>query len=202
MPGGSSQAGLMVMLAEPGIEKGTARVNLVEWASTKIKRIVRSSMGAEVSAATTAFEHGDFTRAALAEMLLRDFQLRFWRKGAGIWRQLSVLDARCAFDSLNSDLLPTDRRVAIDVAVLKEALTDEEVNGFVKWVPGPQMVCDGLTKGHPNPVLQEVMERGLWSLKEDPSLVPLRAEARERQKVSKAKIKAEIEEEAQARLKS
>ena len=156
-------------------------------------------MAAEVSTATTAFEHGDFVRACLAEMVLGAFVLKQWRKFAATWKQLTVLDAKCAYDSLNSDLLPTDRRVAIDIAVLKEALTDEDVRGFIKWVPGPQMICDGLTKGHPNPILMEVMAKGEWSLKEDPSLVGIRAEARVRQKASKAKGKAEQEATAKER---
>ena len=61
------------------------------------------------------------------------------------------------------------------------------------------MICDGLTKGHPNPILLDVMAKGVWSLKEDPSLIGIRAEARERQKVSKAKGKAEREASAKER---
>ena len=156
-------------------------------------------MGAEVSAATTAFEHGDFVRVCLAELSQHDFQLRMWRKSAAQWRQFSVIDAKCAYDSVNSELLPSDRRIAIDVAVLREALLDPETNGFMRWVPGPQMLADGLTKMQPNEILDNVMKDGIWSLKEDPELIKVRAEARERQKKSKAKLKAKRTEEAVAR---
>jgi hypothetical protein len=125
MPGGSSQQGLVVAIAEPAILDGVGRLNLLEWSSTKVKRVARSSMAAEVSAATTAFEHGDIVRVVLAEMLQPDFELRLWRNCVGAWRQFSVVDAKCAFDSVNSDLLPSDKRVAIDVAVLREAIINE-----------------------------------------------------------------------------
>ena len=180
MPGGASQQGLMVGIAEPSMLHGIGRVNLLEWSSTKIKRVVRSSMAAEVSAATSAFEHGDFVRVALAEMLQPDFELRMWRKCAAMWRQFSVIDAKCAYDSVNSALLPSDKRVAIDVAVLREALLEPEANSFMKWVPGPQMVSDSLTKLHGNDVLDAIMRDGTWSLVEN----------EERRKESKVRCKA------------
>ncbi len=100
---------------------------------------------------------------------------------------VAVLDAKCAFDSMQCELLPTDRRTAIDIAVLKESLHDEEVKGFLRWVPGPQMICDALTKPHPNQAMTDAMEKGIWSLREDESFIALRAQQRERQKVSRLK---------------
>ncbi len=187
--------GLMVAIAEGNILHQASRINLLEWASAKIKRVVRISMGVGVSAATTAFEHGDFVRVMLAEMWQHDFELRMWRRAASVWRQFSVIDAKCAYDSVNSELLPSDRRVAIDVAVLREALLEPEAHGFMRLVPGPQMLADALTKLLPNGVLDAVMQDGLWSLKEDPVLAGYRAEAREHQKKSKAKLKLERAEE-------
>jgi hypothetical protein len=152
-------------------------------------------MAAEVSAATTAFEHGDIVRVVLAAMLQPDFELRLWRNCVGAWRQFSVVDAKCAFDSVNSDLLPSDKRVAIDVAVLREALLEPESNSYMRWVPGPQMVSDGLTKLQGNGVLEAIMNEGTWSLVENEELVALRAEARIRQKESKARLKIRRVEE-------
>ena len=93
-------------------------------------------MAAEVSAASAAYEHTDFVRAAWAELVLSRAPLCHWRVEAAKWRLLLVLDARCAYDSLNSDHLPTDRKVALDVAVLREALTEEGANLWVRCVPG------------------------------------------------------------------
>ena len=58
-PGGHSQGGVVVGLADASILEGQAKICIVEAASMKIQRIVRCSMSAEVSMAATAFEHGD-----------------------------------------------------------------------------------------------------------------------------------------------
>ncbi len=64
--------------AMPGGASGrAANICHVEWFSTVIKGLARSTTGAEVSSATTAFEHGDFVRKALAEPTTRGFHLRF-----------------------------------------------------------------------------------------------------------------------------
>ena len=42
----------------------------------KIQRVVRRSMSAKVSMAATAFEHGDFIRAALSEIMHGRFVLK------------------------------------------------------------------------------------------------------------------------------
>ena len=51
------------------------------------------------------------------------------------------------------------------------------------------MVCDGLTKPHPNQALEIAYQQGVWCLKEDESFQQVRALARERQKVSKKNLK-------------
>ncbi len=122
MPGGASQGGLIIAMAEPSILRGTARLSMVDVSSSKIQRVVRASMGAELSNAATAYEHGDYVRAVLSEMTNPEFKLKQWRKGASTWKQVLVIDAKCGYDSLNSDLMPSDRRTAIGVAVLRESL--------------------------------------------------------------------------------
>ena len=62
MPAGASHGGTMVMFAEPAILSGPGAVCIMEANSTKIHRVVRCSMSAEVSSLATAFEHGDYVR--------------------------------------------------------------------------------------------------------------------------------------------
>ena len=160
MPGGASQGGLVIALAEPGILRGVARLTMVDTSSSKIQRVVRASIGAEINNAATAYEHGDYVRAVLAEMTNAEFKLKQWRKGASALRQVLVIDAKCGYDSLNSDLTPSDRRPAIDVAVLRKSLTAPDGNSFVRWVPGREMLCDDLTKINGDGVLAKVRRPG------------------------------------------
>ena len=176
-PGGHSQGGLVICLADASILTGEAKLCVVEAASMKIQRIVRCSMSAEVSMCATAFEHGDFVRAALAEMLHRDFQLRHWKLWASKWPHYLVLDAKTGFDVLTNESQTTDRKIQIDLAVLKQALMEDATNAFVKWVPGHHMVADAMTKWYGNGALIRALTEGVWSLKDTEEANGLRREA-------------------------
>ena len=187
-PGGYSQGGLLVALAEPEILEGEAQLVVVEAASMKIQRVVRCSMSAEVSMAATAFEHGDFIRAALSEIIHGKFVLKDWKLWANRWRHFLVIDAKTGFDVLTSESQTSDRKVQIDLAVLKQALLEDRSNAFARWVPGHHMISDGLTKWFGNKALQRALIEGLWSLKDTDEAIGLRqvaADQRRRLKINR-----------------
>ncbi|CAE7238450.1 TY4B-J, partial [Symbiodinium sp. CCMP2456] len=133
MPGGHSQSGVLVLMASPKVLTGTAPVCALEGSSGKIQRIVRCSMSAEVSSLATCFEHGDFVRAVFCELVDHKFQLRRWKLSVSRWPHYLVTDAKTGYDALNNDTLPTDRKVAIDVAVLRQAIVEDDTRCFVRW---------------------------------------------------------------------
>ena len=180
MPGGGSQGGNLVLLAAPGILNGVAPVCIVEGNSTKIHRVVRCSMSAEISALATAFEHGDFVRAVYAELVDHRFELKDWKLHVTRFQHILATDARTGYDALNSEVVPSDRKIAIDVAVLRQAVAEEASQCFVRWVPGTEMPGDGLTKWAHNKVLLKVMSEGKWSLVDNPEAQNLRRVAAER----------------------
>ncbi|CAE7943704.1 unnamed protein product [Symbiodinium necroappetens] len=94
MPGGHSQAGLLILLASPDILKGEAPVCAIEGTSSKIQRVVRCSMSAEVSALATCFEHGDFVRAVFCELIDHRFDLKRWKLSVSRWPHYLVTDNR------------------------------------------------------------------------------------------------------------
>ena len=186
-PGGYSQGGLVIGLADEQILDGEAKICIIEAASMKIQRVVRCSMSAEVSMAATAFEHGDFVRAALSEMLFSDFQLKDWKQWANRWRHFLVIDAKTGFDVLNNESQTSDRKIQIDLAVLKQALTEETANAFTRWVPGHHIISDTMTKWYGNGALALALTRGMWSLKDTEEACELRREAsKKRQQYKKA----------------
>ena len=103
MPGGGSQGGNLVLLAAPGILNRVAPVCIVEGNSTKIHRVVRCSMSAEISALATAFEHGDFVRAVYAELVDHRFELKDWKLHVTRFQHILATDARTGYDALNSE---------------------------------------------------------------------------------------------------
>ena len=180
MPRSGSQAGYGVVLAAPGILEGTAPAVLAESVSARIKRVVRSSMAAEMCAASLAMEHTEFARAAWAELLLPAFELRAWRFWAAQWRLLLVIDAKTGFDVLEGEAAPSDHRVALDSAAMKEALEAPDGAAGVRWVPGPQHFADGLTKLNHNGMLESLLGGEGWSLREDAQFREQRASRRRR----------------------
>ena len=164
MPNGGSQGGTMVMFADPAVLQGSGAVCIMEASSTKIQRVVRCSMSAEVSSLATAFEHGDYVRAVFAELIDPNFRIERWKLSASKWRHLLVTDAKTGYDAVSSEVLPSDRKIAIEVGVLRQGLLEPDTRNFIRWVPGSEMPGDGLTKWAHNHVLTRVMQEGQWSL--------------------------------------
>eukprot|EP00435_Cladocopium_sp_Y103_P053936 s805_g17.t1 len=181
-PQGGSQGGVTCILAHPSILEGDAPAAIVEAQSMKIQRVVRCSMSAELSMAAEAFEHGDYIRAVLAELTNSHFELRRWKWYASRWRHYIVIDAKTGYDVLNSECMTPDRKIMIDASVLREALMEEGSENYVRWIPGKEMVSDGLTKWLDNHVLAKVMMEGRWQLVDTPAAQKLRAEAAERKR--------------------
>ena len=191
MPGGKSQQGWIVAIANPKIKVEASSLNLAEWQSTSCKRIVRSSMAVEASAASVGFEHGEYVRALLAEIVFEDFTVRRWAHFIQQWELALVLDAKTAFDTLRTESLPQDRRTALDLLAVKESLLDSESRSICRWLPGPQQIADSMTKDKSNHILEDCMASNQWCLCEDPEWQATRARQRANQKVYKDKVRAE-----------
>ncbi|CAE7240505.1 TY4B-J, partial [Symbiodinium sp. CCMP2592] len=132
MPGGHSQGGNLVLFANPEVLSGVGRICILEGNSTKIHRVVRCSMSAEISSMTTSYEHGDFVRAAFVELVCPDFKLADWKRYVSRWRHVLTTDAKTGYDAISSEAMPADRKIAIDVAVLRQAVLEENSGAFVR----------------------------------------------------------------------
>ena len=65
----SSTSGHLIFGAHPNILHGhTVQVSILGWSSKKIRRKVRSSLGAEASAMSTGLEHCDLVRVMFGEL--------------------------------------------------------------------------------------------------------------------------------------
>ena len=190
-PNGGSQGGMLIALAHPNIQHGEAKMAVIEAQSSRLQRVVRCSMAAELSAAASAFEHGDYVRAVLAEVVQRDFQLRAWKIAASMWRHVMVLDAKVAYDAIASEVAPTDRKLIVDIAILRETLEDVDGNSFLRWVPGREIPGDGLTKWFGNGALEKVLTLGVWTLCDTPLAAELRRRVAERKRQLKGQQKGQ-----------
>ena len=172
----------MIGIANPLIQVGVAKVAFLECQSSRLQRVVRCSMSAELSMAATAYEHCDYLRAVFAEVMRPQFRLSQWKFHASHWRSILVMDAKVAYGALNSETAPTDRKLIVDIAVLREALEDPAESGFVRWVPGKEIPSDGLTKWYGNGSLERVLCEGQWSLMDTETAAQLRRQVAERKR--------------------
>ena len=177
MPKGRSQGGMVLLVANPKVLEGEAPVNILAFHSGLLKRVVRSSLAAEVSQAAMAMEEADFLRALMAEALEKNFSLKTWLQSVARWRQVAVMDSKTGYDLLNGTSLGEDKRLAIDVASMRQALHEDGGSRMVRWVPGEEILADDLTKLVGNQKLVAVMEDGMWALKDTEEAKRLRADA-------------------------
>ena len=121
--------------------------HVIDWKSSKLPRVTRSSLGAEAQAAGQAEDSVDFIcrfweclkdpDATLAEILERPSSLS----------PVLVTDAKALYDSFHRDGFGTgltDRRTALEVKVIKEGL--QSLGGSLRWHSSERQFADGLTK--------------------------------------------------------
>ena len=157
--------------------KGFGKANLIHWKSSKIQRIVNSTLAAEAQSLSKGLIELAWTITVFNEIINPSFELKNWedeikrrrlhvltksnaeerlRKG------LSVVDAKSLFDHLVKETIGTaaDRRTAIEMQVIRQSLA--ETGTQVKWVPHTRMTMDCLTKRHGNRVpLIEFLDTGV-----------------------------------------
>ena len=136
MPKGRSQGGMMVLVANQEILEGPSEVTCLLYRSAVLKRVVRSSLAAEISQAAETLDQCEYVRAMMAEIWDANFTLQQWRWSASQWPEVLVLDSKTGYDILNNINNGEDKRLAIDIAILKETLYEPESNRWIRWVPG------------------------------------------------------------------
>ena len=145
---GESQGGLILCLCESKVlrqEEGICWV--IEWASKKLRRVVRSSTAAETLAAQNGLDCIEFAQAFIQECLngMSPREFRTWtpEETSGL-----VIDSKSLYDALTrsacSTALAIEKRLAIDSAIARASLQERNIVPF--WTNNLQMVADPLTK--------------------------------------------------------
>ncbi len=144
----SSQGGYIVMLVPESTFHGTeTEYHVLDWKSSKLPRVARSSLGAEAQAAGQATDSVDFIckfwdhiqhpNLTLEQLLRRPCDLR----------PILITDAKALYDSYfreGSTSSITDKRIGLEVQVMKERL--QALGGTMKWISSERQFADSLTK--------------------------------------------------------
>ena len=162
---GKSQLGQIHFITNTGVEHRPQPGAVIDFASSKSTRVVRSSMAAEAASMSQAIDRHLYARLLIQMLQQGSFKLsEDWRKDLTVQGYM-VTDARSLYDHLRTTgQVPSERQTMLDLMVTREML--EASTFHLKWVPTYRQYADGLTKRMVNPLWNEFSEKGVLSLKE------------------------------------
>lgn len=183
--GASQGAYGVVCYDEELCEKGYGRANLIHWKSSKIHRVVSSTLAAETQSLSRGLSELAWSVTVFNEMINPKFKLEDWEKevkqrrlqalarsdcSEGLRKTLGVVDAKSLFDHLVKETIGSteDRRTAIEMQVIRQSLA--ELAAQIKWIPHCRMTMDCLTKrrGNREPLL-ELLRTGVLDFRSERS---------------------------------
>ena len=134
------------MLTDRSVTHQPTVGNLVEYESTTIQRVVRSTMAAESAALSKAFDRQLYLRLMVETILYDQPEIHDtdWRVGLRV-PGILVTDAKSLYDNLQKEgSLPTERQTLLDVLVAKDLVERKCIT--VRWLPNAHQFADFLTK--------------------------------------------------------
>ena len=143
---GGSQGGHVVFLSD-----GTNSCPIA-WQSKRVQRVVRSTLAAETLALVEGCE-----RAYMAGRLLNEILSGTNEKY--VKPVLCVVDNRSLFQSAQSTNILEDRRLQVEMAILREMVDRNEIE--IQWCSGDKQLSNVLTKtGASGHLLRETLHKG------------------------------------------
>lgn len=132
LPDRGSQGGFITFLIDT-----SGQYCLFAWQSKRIKRVVNSTLAAECLAAVEAAETCILLRSTLEELLSLPSPGKI---------RISVLcDNRSLVDAVHSSTSVENKRLQIDVSILREMVEKGEIHQF-RWIETKYQVANTLTK--------------------------------------------------------
>ena len=163
---GKSQLAAAHFIGHEDTQKGPAAASLMEFATNKSSRVVRSSMAAEACAMCLAADRHLYLRLVL-DMLLTGNQHvpPQWRQRLAV-RGFLVTDAKSLYDHMTrTHHLRTERQTLLDVLVCKDLVECGAV--VMKWVP--TLFADCMAKAMRAELWEDFFLKGVLSLRETPA---------------------------------
>ena len=110
----------------------------IAWQSKRIRRVVKSTLAAETFAMVNLAEANIFYRKFLLEILLLSFN-------CSNIKIFCKTDNSCLYDSVHSSTQILDKRLLIEMGILREMIKKKEI-AEISWSPNDVQIVDSLTK--------------------------------------------------------
>lgn len=156
----SSQLGFVTTLMD---KKNNC--NIIHFGSVKSKRVTRSALASELYAMVYGFDQSYVILRATQDFLGKKIPLRIYT------------DSLSLFDSLTNLNTTSEKRLLIDLSMLRESYERREI-ADVFWIPGDQNPADGLTKKSPCKALENLITTNkisitpsAWIERDEPSSI-------------------------------
>ena len=147
LPDGGSQGSLLVFIVD---EQGIS--NLLCWQSSKIKRVVRSTLAAETLALSNCIDSSIYIAKLYQEIL-------YGNSNQTLPIEIYT-DNKSLVASLYSAKSVSERRLRIDIGAAKEAINTKNIKS-VKWIETKLQLADTMTKcGASNLALINAVQQG------------------------------------------
>ena len=169
MPRGGSQAGSISLLSTKAITEGQAKASVVDWTSSRVHRVVKSTLAAEAAALAAAQDRNEFLRVCVAyffgRMDARRTTATPWQNALQMVPGHLVVDAKSLNDLLEKQgSMPKEKRVGLDLMAVREGLERDE--DHLHWICTRWMLADVLTKAKRQDLaLEHLLKTGKYGLK-------------------------------------
>ena len=140
----ASQMGILIVLTDTAqVLRGGGVSSILDWKSSANPRVCRSTFGAETTACSEAIELGQYVRSFVMTILSGELK-RVESLAGGQLR--CITDCKSLFDHLRKEgipRVPSDKRLAIDLAALRQTFSTERLNEKIPlfWVPTGYQAC-------------------------------------------------------------
>jgi hypothetical protein len=138
----SSQIGILIGIHDPN----TNCINVTHVTSCKSRRVARSALAAEALAMSEAFDIAFSLKHSLQDMLCRKVNLVLYTDDRSLYHTTFSLAS-----------IPTERRLAIDLAAVREGFEKREILDIV-LIEGSSNPADGCTTFDGKGVLETLLE--------------------------------------------
>ena len=140
-----SQLGFLSFISDDAIEKEECVCSQVEFGSSVIRRVVRSTLAAEAAALSTALDRQLYLRLVLESILHGEPQCGpDWRHKLKV-PGILITDARSLYDHLGkTGSVPKEKQALIDLLVARDLMEEKAVKLW--WIKADHMLADILTK--------------------------------------------------------
>ena len=148
--GGASYQGHLILPVHASITICRVPVSVMSWQSKKIKRVVCSSLAAEVSSMSACQEHLDWMRTMWAQMTSSEFVLENCEQFLKGRPSILITDCKSLYDAIHKEgaaPASTDKRLAIELAMVKAKAASGETD--LRWIDARNQIAGCLTKHAP-----------------------------------------------------